>query len=78
MSPVVFILLCNLGQYGGLLKLMKSVISILDFIFYCAPFPQNFGQVLAQIILSLVIIVRAFCIVLKLMRKAEIEVLLAV
>ena len=56
--PVVFILLYNLNRHGTLLKLMKK--SVLSIFSGCVPFPQNFGQALAHVILFLVIIFRVF------------------
>lgn len=53
---ITFILLCDPGRHGGVLKLMENgqQLSIFGF---CRPFPQNFGQVLSQIILCFVKIV---------------------
>ena len=58
---IVFVLFCDLGWYGGVLKQYEkwSVDSIFS---HYGLFSQDFGQVLAQIILSLVKIVRVCCI----------------
>ena len=53
---ITFILLCDPGRYGGVLKLMKNG-QLLSIFSFCGPFPQNFGQVLSQIILYFVKIV---------------------
>ena len=60
--PIGFILLYDLGWHGGVLKYNKKWPLVSIFGRY-VPFSQDFRQVLAQIILSLVKIVRVCCIV---------------
>ena len=55
--PFVFILLCDIGRHGGVLKQYEiwSVVSIFG---CCGPFLQNSGQFLGQIVMRLVKIFR--------------------
>ena len=59
--PVVFVLLRDLIWHGGVLKQYENW-SIFSIFARCGPFSQDFGQVLGQIILSFVKIVRVCCI----------------
>ena len=60
--PFFFILLCDYGWHGGVIKFIKNS-QILSIFNCCGSFSKGFGQFLAQIILSLVKIVRLCCIV---------------
>ena len=57
-SSIVFALLCDLGRHGGVSAGTYEKWSVLGIFVQYGPFPQHFGQVLVQIILYFIIIVR--------------------
>ena len=59
---IVLILLCDIGRHGGVFKIYEIWL-VVNIFGCCGLFLQNFGQVMAQIRLRLVKILRVCCIV---------------